>query len=98
MNDIMTRREFAESEYARNDFTINTKVGTFEATVIMKAEAHEGTLRVFLQFDDGRRIIAPVYWFNGYLGFRRIPNRSRVRISYMERSSGVYPGKAELIK
>ena len=98
MSDVMTRQEFAASDYYQNDYEFNTEIGTFEATVIMKAEAHEGTLRVFLEFDDGRRIIAPVYWFNGYLGFRKIPNGSRVRISYMERASGVYPGKAELIK
>lgn len=99
MNDIMTRQEFAESGSATNDFEFNTQVGTFEATVLMKAEAYQpGRLRVFLAFDDGRKIIAPVYWFNGYLGFRKIPDGSRVRISYMERASGVYPGKAELIK
>ncbi|MBQ6076407.1 MAG: hypothetical protein IJK86_09710 [Lachnospiraceae bacterium] len=98
MNDVMTRQEFAASDHVRNDFEINTDVGTFEAIVIMKAEAHEGALRVFLEFDDGRHIIAPVYWFQGYLGFRKIPNGSRVRISYMERARGVYPGKAELIE
>ena len=98
MNDVMTRQEFAASDYVRNDYEYNTEVGAFEATVVMKAEAHEGKLRVFLEFDDGRKILAPVYWFNGYLGFRKIPNGSRVRITYMERATGVYPGKAEVIE
>ena len=98
MNDVMTRQEFAASDYVRNDYEYNTEVGTFEAKLVMKAEAHGRKLRVFLEFDDGRKIIAPVYWFNGYLGFREIPNGSRVRITYMERASGVFPGKAELIE
>ena len=94
----MTRQEFAASDYVRNDYEYNTKIGTFEAKLVMKAEAHGKKLRVFLEFDDGRKIIAPVYWFNGYLGFREIPNGSRVRITYMERASGVFPGKAEVIE
>ena len=99
MNDIMTRQIFAESGSATNDYEFNTQVGTFEATVIMKAEAYQpGRLRVFLAFDDGRKIIAPVYWFNGYLGMRSIPNGSRVRISYVQRASGVFPGKVEVIR
>ena len=96
MNDVMTRQEFAASDYVRNDYEYNTKIGTFEAKLVMKAEAHGKKLRVFLEFDDGRKILAPVYWFN-YLGFREIPNGSRVRITYMERTTGVYPGKAEVI-
>lgn len=98
MHDVMTRQEFAASDYVRNDYEYNTKIGTFEAKLVMKAEAHGKKLRVFLEFDDGRKIIAPVYWFNGYLGFREIPNGSRVRITYMERASGVFPGKAEVIE
>ena len=97
MNDVMTRQEFAASDYVRNDYEYNTKIGTFDAKLVMKAEAHGKKLRGFLEFDDGRKIIAPVYWFNGYLGFREIPNGSRVRITYMERTTGVYPGKAEVI-
>ncbi len=98
-NDTMTQQEFAESDSDTNDYEFNTQVGTFEATVVMKAEAYQpGRLRVFLAFDDGRKVIAPVYWFNGYLGFKSIPNGSRVRISYLQRASGVFPGKAEVIK
>ena len=96
-NEIMTRREFAESPMAKNGYQLNLTPGCFTATLRAKAEAHPGTLRVFLDFDDGRQILAPVYHFLDFLGFREIPNGSRVQVVYEERRSGVFPVKANLI-
>ena len=97
MNDVISRADFRESDMAVNDYQYNTDPGLFEAVVTMKAQGARGLLRVFFDFDDGRRIIAPVYRWHGYLGFYEIPLGSKVRLTYEEKARGIYLTKAELL-
>lgn len=94
-NDVISRKEFSASEMAVNEYRYNTDPGSFDAVVILKAQAAKGILRVFFVFDDGRKIIAPVYHWQRYLGFYEILLGSRVRLTYTETMRGTFLTGAE---
>ncbi len=96
-NDVISREEFSASDMAVNEYRYNTKPGSFDAVVMLKAQAAKGILRVFFAFDDGRQIIAPVYRRQRYLGFYEIPLGSRVRLTYTETVRGSFLTGAELL-
>lgn len=48
----------------------------------------KGTLRVFLTFSDGRKIIAPVYWWQQYLGFPKRESGDLVRLTFEKIEDG----------
>lgn len=96
-NDVISREEFSTSDMAVNEYRYNTVPGSFDAVVMLKAQAAKGILRVFFSFDDGRQIIAPVYRWQRYLGFYEIPLGSRVRLTYTETLRGTFLTGAELL-
>ena len=96
-NDVMSRADFRESDMVVNDYRYNTDPGSFEAILTLKAQGANGVLRLFFTFDDGRKIIAPVYRWNRYLGFYEIPLGSRVRLTYEEKARGTYLTMAEVL-
>lgn len=89
-NDVLSRDDFRASDMAVNDYRYNLMPGSFDAVVILKAQASKGILRVFFLFDDGRHVIAPVYGWQSYLGFYEIPIGSRVRLTYTETLRGTF--------
>ena len=96
-SDVISREDFRASQMAVNDYRYNTEAGSFEAVLTLKAQATRGILRLFFLFDDGRKIIAPVYWWQHYLSFYEIPLGSRVRLTYTETAHGTFLTEAELL-
>ena len=96
-NDVISRSDFSISNLAANDYRLNMEPGVYEAVLEMKAQAGRKILRVFFTFEDGRKIIAPSYPWQRYLGFYEIPLGSRVRLTYTKTSHGTFLTKAELI-
>ena len=94
-NEIYTRQEFREQGHGVNDYDYNTLPGEFSAVLEMKAWGKNRNLRSFFRFDDGRKIIAPSYDWQRYCGICEIPIGSRVKLTYEERSDGVYLTRAE---
>ena len=94
---VYTREQMRELRIMTQDYAINVEEGSFSARLDLKAEGHSGTLRLFFTFDDGRKIISPVYWWNRYLGFYELPVGSRVLLTYTRSSQGVFLTGAELI-
>ncbi len=92
-----TRDQMREKQIMTQDYEINLTEGSFLATLDIKAEGHNGLLRLFFTFDDGRKVISPVYWWQKYLGFYEIPIGSRVRLTYTKSAKGVFLTKSELI-
>lgn len=68
-NKVYTREEMREERIHTADYCFIDKAGEYTATLIMKAEASSGMLRLFFQLSDGRKIITPVFWWQKYLGF-----------------------------
>ena len=64
------------------------RLAEYIGTLEMKAEARGGMLRLFLRLVDGRKIITPVFWWQGYLGFYEMDNGTRLRLVYGQSSKG----------
>ena len=80
----------------------NLDPGIYRAVIDLMAEARKGgTLRVFLTFSDGRKIIAPIYWWQKDLdhGFRKLNQGDCVLIGYERIADGrVFPKSMESVK
>ncbi len=96
--DILSRDEWRKLQIMTDMYHLNLEPGEFTATLQMKAEGCSGILRLFFKFDDGRLIIAPVYWWNRYLGFYEIPVNTRVLLTYTQTAKGTYLTGAKIPK
>ena len=67
-NKVYSRAEMQEAGIVTYDYAFMTEPGEYIGTLEMKAEARGGMLRLFLRLVDGRKIITPVFWWQGYLG------------------------------
>ena len=94
---VYTRDQMREQRIMTQNYVINVEEGSFSARLDLKAEGHSGTLRLFFTFDDGRKIISPVYWWNRYLGFYEFPVGSHLKLTYTKESKGTFLKKAELL-
>ena len=95
MNNILTLSEMRELKISTAEYELNLSPGIYYATIDLMAEARDSLLRVFLTFDDGRKIFAPASWYNDYMGFRLRRPGDRVQITYKEKHNGkVFPVKA----
>lgn len=83
-NEIYTRQEFRDLGYEVNNYVLNTLVGKFPAKLEMKAWGKNRKLRAFFKFEDGRKIIAPAYPYQRYLGLCELPIGTDVLLTYEE--------------
>ena len=91
MNDnakVFSLIEMREMMIDTSDYQMMEEVGEFTGTLEMKAEARGGMLRLFLRLVDGRKIITPVFWWQGYLGFYEMDNGTRLKLIYGQSSKG----------
>lgn len=96
-NDVYPRDYFRRNGISTDQYVENRTPGKHTATLDMKAEGRSKRLRLFFTFDDGRKIIAPAYYWKKYLGFYEIPVGSRVVLTYTEKSDGVFLTDAEVL-
>ena len=95
MNNILTLSEMRELKINTSEYELNLTPGTYDATIDLMAEARDSLLRVFLTFDDGRKIFAPAPWYNDFMGFRMRRPGDKVQITYKAKHNGnVFPVKA----
>ena len=92
--------EMREHNIDTSCYGYNRDPGIYRAVIDLMAEARKsGVLRVFLTFSDGRKIIAPVYWWQKCLGFRDRKPGDTVLIEYKAIEDGrVFPKSAESVK
>ena len=92
--------EMRERNIDTSCYGYNRDPGIHKAVIDLMAEARKvGTLRVFLTFSDGRKIIAPVYRWRKDLGFRQRQPGDMVLIEYERLDDGrVFPKSAESVK
>ena len=95
-NKVYTREEMREERIHTADYCFIDKAGEY-TTLIMKAEASSGMLRLFFQLSDGRKIITPVFWWQKYLGFYETDNGTKVKLIYKENPKGIYLYTAEIL-
>lgn len=94
--------EMRERGIDTTSYGYNRDPGIHKAVIDLMAEARKhGTLRVFMTFSDGRKIIAPVYWWQKDLdlGFRKRKPGDTVLIEYERIEDGrVFPKSAKSVK
>ena len=86
-NDVYTQSDLRRFNILTMDYVLNLEPGDFLAVLDLKAEARR-CLRAFFTFEDGRRVMSPVYWWQCYLGLYDIPCKSRVKLHYDANSRG----------
>jgi len=94
---IYSSDEMRTKEIYTDDYAFNYEEGTFKATLVLKARGRNNMLRLFFRFDDGRKIIAPVYWWHRYLGLADAAPGTYVALTYVKREKGVFLEAAEVL-
>ena len=81
-----------------SDYRFLDETGDFRGVLVLKAEARNGNLRAFFDFEDGRKIITPIFWFQRTQGLWDLPVGSRLLLHYGPSSvGGIYLTHAEVI-
>lgn len=80
-NKVYTQNELKARNIITMDYELNLEPGEYLAVLDLKAQARN-CLRVFFTFDDGRKIMAAVQWWQKYLGLYEIPVGTRLRLIY----------------
>ena len=70
---IYTRAELREMQLDTSAYRFPQEVGDFYAELQFKAEAHNGMLRAFFLFEDGRHILTPIFWWQRPHGLWSLP-------------------------
>ena len=82
-NKVCTQNELKAQNIITMDYVLNLEPGKFIAILDMKAEARN-CLRVFFTFEDGRKIMAAVQWWQRYLGLYETPVGTHLLLHYKE--------------
>ena len=80
-NKVYTQNELKARNIITMDYELNLEPGEYLAVLDLKAQARN-CLRVFFTFDDGRKIMATVQWWQKYLGLYDLPVGTRLRLIY----------------
>lgn len=86
-NKVYTQEDLRMENILTMDYVLNLEPGDFVAVLDLKAKARN-CLRVFFTFDDGRKIMATVQWWQKYLGLYEMPIGTKLLLHYCEFSRG----------
>ena len=65
----------------------------------MKAEGRKNSIRAFLEFSDGRKIITPIFWWQKRLGFYEMEIGTQLKLYYRESGrEKIYLAKVEVLE
>ena len=91
-------QEFLDSGFDGRDYNFPDFEGTFEAEMVCKRWDKNSKLLVYLNFDDGRKIITSAWQDSNYKGLADIPFNTRVRVTFQYSKKGIsYLRSAEVI-
>ena len=82
-----SRRQFAESGFDITGYKFNEIPGLYTATIDCKRWGKH-KLVTYFSFDDGRKIVAPTWPQNYYLGLNELPVGSRVELNFQYTRTG----------
>ncbi len=96
---IYSRAELRQMDLDTSEYCFLNEEGTFYATLFLKAEAREGMLRAFFDFEDGRKIITPIFWWQKRQGMWELPIGTHLRLHYaFSAKGGTYLTNAEVLE
>ena len=94
---VYSRAEMRAMEIDTSDYCVLTEAGDFYAQLLLKAEARDGMLRAFFHFEDGRKIITSIFWWQKSQGLWDIPVGKWLLLRYgLSSKGGVYLMDVEL--
>ncbi len=98
-NRVYSRAEMRAMEIDTSDYCFLTEAGDFHAQLLLKAEARDGMLRAFFRFEDGRKIITPIFWWQKRQGLWDIPVGTWLLLHYgLNTKGGIYLLDAERLE
>ena len=91
-------QEYLDSGFDGRDYKFPDFEGTFEAEMVSKRWDKNSKLLVYLDFDDGSKVITSAWQDSNYMGLADIPVNSRVRVTFQYSKKGIsYLRSAEAI-
>ena len=81
---IYTTDELVDMGVYTTDFEFMDKPCEVIGTLIIKANARNRMFRLFFLLEDGRKIIAPVFHWQGFLNFFDIPIGTELVLTFVE--------------
>ena len=87
-NNVLSRRQFRESEFDGSGYEYNLRCGEFVATIDCKRWGKRKKLVTYMTFEDGRRIVALTWPRSSYEGLAAMAVGSKIRVTYIESSTG----------
>ena len=94
---VYSRAEMRAMEIDTSGYCFLTDTGDFRAQLLLKEEARDGMLRAFFRFEDGRKIITPIFWWQKRLGLWDIPVGKWLLLHYgLSSKGGIYLMDVEL--
>ena len=90
-NDVYTLEDMKELNIITTHYQKIQAPEIVTATLEMKAECRDPhVLRLFFAFQDGRKIITPVFSWQSFLGMYAIPNGTVLRLTYVPGRDGMF--------
>ena len=87
-NRIYSRAEMREREIDTSDYAIMTEAAEVEGTLVLKADARNRMLLLVFVRADGRKILAPLFWWQRSAGFYDLTVGQKYRLTYVPGKDG----------
>lgn len=81
-------QQFLESGFDGREYTFPDFEGTYEAAIACKRWNKSRNLLVYLDFDDGRKILTAAWNTTDYYGLADMPVGSRIRATFRRTKKG----------
>lgn len=88
-NRIYSRAEMRRLEIFTDEYALMRDEGEVTGTLVLKAEARNGMVRLFFALSDGRKVITPVFWWQRAKGFFDLPVGGTYRLRYEPGKNGM---------
>jgi len=82
--------QFIESGFDGRDYQFPTFDGSHDATIVCKRWNKSRNLLVYLDLDDGRKVVTATWNRDNYYGLADLPMGSRVRVKFVKSAKGVF--------
>lgn len=84
----LTWQEFVDSGFDGRDYQFPDFEGTYEATIACKRWNKSRNLLVYLDFDDGRKVLTAAWNTTDFFGLADMPVGTNVSVTFKTAKSG----------
>ena len=84
----MSSQQFVESGFDGRDYVFPDFEGSYDATIACKRWNKSKNLLIYLDFDDGRKIITAAWNTTNFYGLADMPVGTRVTVNFKKAKTG----------